>query len=106
MTIYKKHVFVCVSGKTCPKHGSEEVFHALRHEMKERDLHKSIRINKSGCLDQCDDGPIVVVYPEGTWYCGVKESDCKEIAEAHLVGNKKIERLLYTVKKESSCKDS
>jgi (2Fe-2S) ferredoxin len=95
MTVFKKHVFVCVSGKTCPKNGSEEVLHALRQEMKERGLHKSIRINKAGCFDQCDSGPMMVVYPEATWYCHVKESDCKEIVDSHLIGNKKVERLLY-----------
>ncbi len=67
----------------------------MRQGMKARDLHKSMRINKAGCFDQCGEGPMVVVYPEGTWYCHVKESDCEEIIESHLIGNKKIERLLY-----------
>lgn len=95
MTIFKKHVFVCVSGKTCPEQGSEAIFQALRHEIKSKDLQKEIRINKAGCLGQCGEGPMVVVYPEATWYCHVKESDCHEIVHSHLIGDKKVERLLY-----------
>jgi (2Fe-2S) ferredoxin len=95
MSIPNKHVFVCVSGKTCPDQGAEEVFQTLRQEIVARDLHKSIRINKSGCLGQCGEGPMVVVYPEGIWYSHVLKEDCQEIVDSHLVGNKRIERLVY-----------
>jgi (2Fe-2S) ferredoxin len=93
--IYKKHVFVCISGKTCPNEGALQVFDELRKEVSERGLKKAIRINKAGCLDQCGNGPMVVVYPEGTWYAHVTPTDCKELVESHLVGEKVVDRLLY-----------
>lgn len=53
-----------------------------------------IRINKSGCLDRCELGPVVVVYPEGTWYTYVDETDIDEIIDSHLINGKVVERLL------------
>jgi (2Fe-2S) ferredoxin len=52
-----------------------------------------IRINKAGCLDRCDAGPCVVVYPEGVWYTYVDEQDIDEIIESHLVKGEIVERL-------------
>jgi (2Fe-2S) ferredoxin len=93
--IYKKHVFVCTSGSTCPLAQSMEVCAELRKEIAERGLKKVIRINKTGCLDQCGNGPMVVVYPEQVWYAHVAPADAKEIVESHLLGDKPVERLLY-----------
>jgi (2Fe-2S) ferredoxin len=95
MEIYEKHVFVCVSGKTCPGEGAEAVCSELRKQVSERGLKKRIRINKSGCLDQCGNGPMIVVYPESVWYAHVQPEDVSQIVEEHLVGNKPVERLLY-----------
>ncbi len=52
-----------------------------------------VRINKSGCLDQCEHGPTVVVYPEAVWYGNVKPEDAEEIVQEHLVGGRPVERL-------------
>ena len=95
MELYKKHVFVCTTGKTCPLDGSEQVCAALREKIVERGLKGVIRINKSGCLDQCGNGPMVVVYPEQVWYAHVRPEDAAEIVESHLIGDKPVERLLY-----------
>ena len=68
----------------------------LREDISARGLKKEIRINKTGCLDQCGNGPMIVVYPEAVWYAHVNTAkDCKEIVESHLVGDKPVERLLY-----------
>jgi (2Fe-2S) ferredoxin len=95
MEIFEKHVFVCVSGKTCPNEGAAEVCSELRRLISERGLKGTIRINKSGCFDQCGNGPMIVVYPESVWYAHVKPEDVEQIVEDHLVGNKPVERLLY-----------
>lgn len=95
MSVFKKHVFVCVSGKTCPGQGSEDVLKALRKEIADLGLKKEIRINKAGCFDQCGNGPMVVIYPEAIWYAQVKEQDCHEIVQSHLLKNKPVNRLLY-----------
>lgn len=95
---FEKHVFICVNqrepGKVCcAARGSEEVATAMKEEIKKRGLHAKIRINKSGCLDQCAKGISMVVYPEGVWYGGVTQEDVTEIIESHLIGNKPVERL-------------
>jgi (2Fe-2S) ferredoxin len=52
-----------------------------------------VRVQKSGCLDQCEHGPMVVVYPEAVWYGSVRPSDAAEIVSGHLVGGRPVERL-------------
>jgi len=94
--MFKKHIFVCTEGKTCPNQGSKEVLAELRQALS-ADSHdnEGIRINKAGCFSQCGNGPMIVIYPEGVWYCQVNTGDCKEIVEEHLGKNKIVERLLY-----------
>jgi (2Fe-2S) ferredoxin len=58
-------------------------------------LKERVRINHSGCLDQCGFGPLVVVYPENVWYWGVQPSDVEEIVREHLVGGRPVQRLVY-----------
>ena len=95
MSIYRKHVFVCTSGKTCPGQGADQVLDAMRREISARGLHKEIRINKCGCLNQCGNGPMAVVYPENVWYAHLNAEDAVSIVEEHLVGGKPVERCLY-----------
>ena len=95
MEVFEKHVFVCTSGKTCPLKGSEELCSRLRQEIAERGLKGKIRINKAGCFDQCQAGPLVVVYPESIWYANVSPDDAEEILQSHLLGDKPVQRLLY-----------
>jgi len=52
-----------------------------------------IRVNKAGCLDQCEHGPTVVVYPEAVWYGHVRPEDAEEIVSEHLVAGRPVERL-------------
>ena len=52
-----------------------------------------VRINSAGCLDRCDKGPVIVVYPEATWYTYVDQEDIDEIVDSHLVQGKVVERL-------------
>ena len=52
-----------------------------------------IRINKAGCLDRCEEGPVMVVYPEGIWYTYIDEEDIDEIVDSHLIAGKPVERL-------------
>ena len=53
-----------------------------------------VRINRSGCLDRCGEGPIMVIYPQAVWYTFVDNDDIDEIVESHLVGNQVVKRLL------------
>src|SRR5689334_20751676 len=95
MTVFRKHVFVCTSGKTCPTQGSEAVCIEMKNLVSSLGLKKEIRVNKAGCMGQCGSGPMVVVYPEAVWYSGVQASDVKEIVMSHLVEERPVERLFY-----------
>ena len=83
-------------GRPCCHDGGSEAAHKhAKKRIKQLDLdgHGNIRINQSGCLDRCENGPVLVVYPEGTWYTYVDMQDIDEIIDSHLVGGKVVERL-------------
>ena len=93
---YEKHVFVCTAGKTCPVDGEAAAVHArLKELVKLAGLSHRIRVNNSGCMSQCGYGPMVVVYPENVWYCGVRPEDADAIFNEHLLGDRPVDRLLY-----------
>ena len=99
MSLFGKHVFICLHQRPagdprgdCSSKGSAQVLDLLKGEVHSRGL-KGVRVQRAGCLDQCEKGVSVVVYPEATWYGGVKPADCAEIVEGHLVGGKPVERL-------------
>ena len=93
---YERHVFVCTGGESCPAQGDIEKFiKTLRAAVLTAGRQAEVRINKAGCFSQCGHGPMMVVYPENVWYCGVQESDLQEILESHIVGGVPVKRLLY-----------
>ena len=103
MSFYKHHVFVCTNQRgveaerpCCANVGAEVLRLYLKKRMKELGLQGEgkIRINNSGCLDRCELGPVIVVYPDDTWYTYFDEADIDEIIESHLLGGKIVERLL------------
>lgn len=99
LQIYEKHVFVCTSGSACPLDGDAEGVHkALKRRVAETpSLKGRVRINKSGCLNQCGHGPLMVVYPEGVWYHDLDVAKANTIFERHIVGGEPVEALRYTV---------
>ena len=101
MPSFQRHVFVCTNERPaddprgcCKAKGSFEVRDKMKAELKARGISKLVRANNAGCLDQCERGVTVVVYPEQVWYGGVTVDDVPEIVEQHLVGGKVVERLL------------
>ena len=68
---FTRHVFVCAAGGVCPTQGAEKVHAALKDAAKQACGSVAVRVNKSGCLGQCGNGPMVCVYPENVWYAGV-----------------------------------
>ena len=99
---FTHHVFVCTNERPsghprgcCHAKNSEELLKALKLEAAQLGLGKSVRVQRSGCLDFCEKGATLVVYPEGTWYGGVELKDVKEIAETHLKNGKTVERLTF-----------
>jgi (2Fe-2S) ferredoxin len=95
--IWPRHIFVCTSGDWCPARDGDGLgVHArLKREVAEAGLKDRVRVNHSGCLDQCGHGPMVVVYPEAIWYAGVRPEDVPEIVREHLAGGRAVERLVY-----------
>jgi len=98
---FQRHVFVCINERaadnpkgSCKLKGSTDVRDRLKAELSSRGLSKTIRANNAGCLDQCEHGITVVVYPEQVWYGHVTADDIPEIVEKHLVGGEVVARLL------------
>ncbi|MGA9121110.1 MAG: (2Fe-2S) ferredoxin domain-containing protein [Bacteroidota bacterium] len=101
MSRYQRHVFVCINERPpqhpkdcCHNKGSEEIREVLKAEVKRRGLGKIVRANTSGCLDACQYGPSMVIYPEGIWYGGVKKEDIPEIVDRTIIRGEVIQRLL------------
>ncbi|KAA3602049.1 MAG: (2Fe-2S) ferredoxin domain-containing protein [Calditrichaeota bacterium] len=102
MSKYGKHVFICTNERPegsprgcCANQDSAEIQIKMKAELKKRGMSKQIRANKAGCLNFCEQGPVVVVYPEGTWYKGVSAEDVEEIVESHLINDEPVERLIF-----------
>ena len=102
MNYYNRHIFFCCNDRgadadrpSCARCGSQELRDYAKARMKKLGLHGhgQVRVNQAGCLDRCEEGPVCVVYPEGTWYTYIDEEDVDEIIESHLVEGKEVERL-------------
>jgi len=100
LPLFERHVFVCCNSRpegaprpSCTADGSSKLHAALQQQAKAAELAGRVRINKSGCLDQCEHGPMVVVYPDAVWYGGVRPEDAAEIVNEHLVAGRPVERL-------------
>ncbi len=101
MPFFEKHVFICTNRRdpsnpkgSCAAKGSEAVREEFKKQLYERGLKGKMRANAAGCLDQCENGCTVVVYPEQVWYGHVTPADVVEIIEEHLVKGNLVERLL------------
>jgi (2Fe-2S) ferredoxin len=101
MPSFSRHVFVCTNERSgddprgsCQVRGGAEVRDRLKSELKKHRVLKSIRVNNAGCLDQCQSGVAIVVYPEQVWYQHVTADDVPELVENHLIGGQPVERLL------------
>ena len=96
---FERHVFVCTNRRPdgspkgcCATKGGDEVRLALKKELDAQGV-QGVRANASGCLDACERGVAVVVYPDNVWYQGVTVGDVKELVSSHLVGGAPVERL-------------
>lgn len=100
MSFYRLHVFCCTNERpekhqrgSCAARGSAKLRDYMKARAKELGL-LGTRINSAGCLDRCELGPTVVVYPDGIWYRMENRDDVDEILEQHLLGGKPVERLM------------
>jgi NADP-reducing hydrogenase subunit HndC len=94
MELVRSHVLVC-GGTGCTSSNSEKIIKEMNKELKNNAIEKEVMVIKTGCFGLCAVGPIVIVYPEGSFYCTVKPEDVKEIVEEHLLKGRIVQRLLY-----------
>jgi (2Fe-2S) ferredoxin len=100
MSYYRHHVFFCCNQRTngeacCNDHGSQTMRDYAKTKVKQLGLAGpgNVRINQAGCLDRCEEGPVIVVYPEEVWYTYVDQEDVDEIIAEHLVNGRVVGRL-------------
>ena len=100
MEPFRFHLFVCTQQKpegvpSCPVNGSIAVLNALDREIQACGFGGDVQLTTCGCMGLCDEGPVMVVYPEGVWYRRVQTSDVHEIVSQHLLHGKPVDRLIW-----------
>ena len=100
MSYFKHHVFFCCNQREageacCNALGASDSFAYAKDRIGalKKNGPGQVRINKAGCLGRCDNGPVMVVYPEETWYSYVDNDDVEEIIQEHLIAGRVVERL-------------
>lgn len=98
---FKNHVFFCLNQRAdgescCQDKGAEAAFDYMKSRVKKLGLNGAgkVRINRAGCFDRCELGPLLVVYPQAVWYTFVDNEDIDEIIESHLMRDQVVTRLL------------
>ncbi|HUT52806.1 MAG TPA: methyltransferase [bacterium] len=99
MEPFRHHVYVCTQQKpegapSCPAKGAEDTLAALRSELGKAGLADEVQVTTCGCLGLCEQGPNLVVYPEGAWYAHVGAADVPELVSEHFAGGRPVARLL------------
>lgn len=101
---FRHHVFCCTNRRDadsprgcCASKDSEQLRDYMKLKAKEMGI-ESVRVNNAGCLDRCEHGPTMVIYPEGIWYSCKTKADVDEVLERHVRGGEKVERLLLPEK--------
>jgi len=102
MPYYKAHVFCCNNERPprhergcCKEKGADKLRNYMKSRVKELGL-EGVRVNVSGCLDRCELGPVMVIYPEGVWYTYKNNDDVDEIISRQLIKGERVERLLLS----------
>lgn len=95
---FEKHIFICANQKAegkacCGEQNGMELVQKFREVIAEKGLKGKVRAQKSGCLDACQNGPVLVIYPDGTYYGKVSIHDVEKIVDEHVLQNKIIEEL-------------
>ena len=103
--MYRSHVMVC-GGTGCTSSNSDKIAQAFEAEIQATGLQDEVKVIRTGCFGLCALGPIVVIYPEGSFYSMVKEENVKEIVDEHLLKGRPVTRLLYdeTVAEDNTIK--
>ena len=97
---FEKHIFICTNQRkpgekqSCGEACGMDIVKEFKKQLKEKGLNGKMRAQRAGCLDACEYGPSLVVYPEGVFYGGVTIADVAEIVDEHLISDRLVDRLL------------
>jgi (2Fe-2S) ferredoxin len=101
MPDFSRHIFMCINQRPrgdprgcCADSGSVKLQEFMKREVDRLGLKALVRANKAGCLDHCEYGPSIVIYPEGVWYWAGTDADITEILEQHVIAGRIVDRLL------------
>ncbi len=100
MELFRSHVLVC-GGTGCTSSGSHLILKQFETQLEKHNLEKEVKVVQTGCFGLCEAGPVVIVYPDGTFYSHVKPEDVQEITEEHLLKGRVVRRLIYKEKGET-----
>ena len=92
---YEKHVFLCAGPKCCTPEDGTAAWEALKSKMKDAGVLADCQRTRAGCLRICCSGPVMVVYPEGTWYQGMTADKIDRFVQEHLAEGKPIEEWIF-----------
>ncbi len=105
---FRYHVFACTNKRTdghprgsCIDRNAEEILSMFREELKLHDIPQPFRINKSGCLDACEEGPVFAIYPDGVYYRIQSREDVRRVVKEHLSGGVIVSDLQIPVPSET-----
>ena len=91
---YQSYVLIC-GGTACCSGGGDKIAEEFKKQLAEQKLDETVQVVTTGCLGFCEQGPIVKILPQGTFYVQVKDADVKEIVAEHLVKGRVVQRLCY-----------
>jgi len=101
---YEAHIFICTNRRpeghhrgSCAGRGGDALRDRMKSRAKELGI-PNIRVNSAGCMERCEFGPVVVIYPEGVWYRPTTAADVDEILAVHVQGGGRVDRLMLTEK--------
>ena len=98
----RSHVLIC-GGTGCTSSGSAKLQELFAQYLEENGIADEVKIVQTGCFGLCALGPVVIIYPEGTFYSRVEAADVEEIVEEHLLKGRLVERLVYNARLLSYC---
>lgn len=103
MSSFDHHIFICCNTRdagnprgSCNADGTEAIRNAFKTELKKHQLPGLVRGNMAGCLDQCELGPVIVIYPQGIWYGGVTPADVPRIITETIIAGRVLPDLLIS----------
>jgi len=99
MDLFRAHVLVC-GGTGCTSSGSAELIARFEEQIAKNGLDKEVKVIRTGCFGLCEAGPVVIVYPEGTFYSRIRVEDVDEIVSEHLLKGRTVQHLVYKEKAE------